>query len=185
MAGDEDVRRAAEAAPAGVPDDLIGRRYRRIAHIGSGGMGVVWKAKDEVLGREVALKELAARTTLNLSGTGIDVAARRAIREARIAARLHHPNVIGVYDFVEHDGRPWLVMEYLASRSLADLISESRALPMAEVARIGALLAAGLSAAHEAEIVHRDVKPANVLLAKDGAVKLTDFGISRDRKSVV
>jgi eukaryotic-like serine/threonine-protein kinase len=183
MASDEElsgeIEPALEEEPIAVPEDLIAKRYRRLAHIGSGGMGIVWKAKDEVLGREVALKELAGRTALSLSGTGVDVAARRAIREARIAARLHHPNVIGVYDFVQHEGRPWLVMEYLASRSLADLLSRSRTLPVNEVARIGALLAAALTAAHDAEIVHRDVKPANVLLAEDGAVKLTDFGISR------
>ncbi|HEV2638899.1 MAG TPA: protein kinase [Actinocrinis sp.] len=167
---------AAPAKPADA-DDLIGGRYRRTARIGSGGMGVVWRADDEVLGRTVALKELSAAA--ELGGSGPAGAAKRAMREARIAARLHHPNVIGVYDVVEHRGRPWLVMEYLASRSLADLMKDPKALPTAEVARIGAQLADALTAAHDAGIVHRDVKPANVLLSDTGTVKITDFGISR------
>ena len=157
--------------------DLIAGRYRLGAEVGSGGMGVVWRARDEVLGRTVALKALTVRNFAD--GSRDDESARRAMREARIAARLHHPNVIGVYDVVEHDGRPFLIMEYLASRSLSEMMAAEELLAPPETARIGALLAAALRAAHKAGVVHRDVKPGNVLLAQDGTVKLTDFGISR------
>jgi serine/threonine protein kinase len=161
-------------------NDLIAGRYRLLAQVGTGGMGVVWRARDDVLGRTVALKELTAHSVLAAAGAGLeDEGSRRAMREARIAARLHHPNVIGVYDIVEHEGRPFLVMEFLASRSLAQLMAAGVRLPPQETARIGVQLASALDAAHDAGIVHRDVKPGNVLLAEDGAVKLTDFGISR------
>jgi hypothetical protein len=157
--------------------ELIAGRYRLQIEVGSGGMGVVWRARDEVLGRTVAIKALAIRFAAG--GSAGDEGARRAMREARIAARLQHPNVIGVYDVVEHDRRPFLVMEFLESRSLSELLADGAALPPREVARIGAQVAAGLAAAHGAGIVHRDVKPGNVLLSESGAVKLTDFGISR------
>lgn len=156
--------------------DLIAGRYRLAAQIGVGGMGVVWRAHDEVLGRTVAVKELTVPLALSRSG-GED--SRRAMREARIAARLHHPNVIGIYDIVDHERRPFLVMEYLASRSLSQLIASGELVPPREAAGVGAKLAAALTAAHDAGIVHRDVKPGNVLLGDDGSVKLTDFGISR------
>ncbi|HEV3170932.1 MAG TPA: serine/threonine-protein kinase [Actinocrinis sp.] len=157
-------------------DDLIAGRYRLITEIGSGGMGVVWRAKDETLGRTVAVKSLAAGS---IAGTADEDAARRAMREARIAARLHHPNVIGVYDVVEHEGRPFLVMEYMDSRSLSEMLAAGDLLDPREAGRIGAHVASALTAAHNAGIVHRDVKPGNVLVAKSGDVKLTDFGISR------
>ena len=160
--------------------DLIAGRYRLLAQIGSGGMGVVWRARDEVLGRTVAVKELMLRSAISGFGGGLaDEGTQRAMREARIAARLHHPNVIGVYDIVDHESRPFLVMEFLESRSLAQLMATGVLLPPEEVARIGAQLASALKSAHDAGIVHRDVKPGNVLLAEDGEVKLTDFGISR------
>ena len=160
--------------------DLIAGRYRLLAQIGTGGMGVVWRARDEVLGRTVAVKELMVRSAISGFGGGLaDESTQRAMREARIAARLHHPNVIGVYDIVDHESRPFLVMEFLESRSLAQLMATGVLLPPQEVARIGAQLASGLKSAHDAGIVHRDVKPGNVLLAEDGEVKLTDFGISR------
>ncbi len=101
------------------------------------------------------------------------------MREGRIAARLAHPNAITVYDVAEHDGDPWLVMEYLPSKSLATVLSERGTIPPQEAARIGAQVASALVAAHAAGIVHRDIKPANVLIAADGTVKITDFGISR------
>lgn len=157
--------------------NLIAGRYRLVGKIGSGGMGVVWRARDEVLGRTVAVKELALHAAFSPQDVGEGT--RRALREARIAARLHHPNVIGIYDIVDHGGRPFLVMEFLAARSLSQLIADGEPLSATQVARTGAQLAGALTAAHEAGIVHRDVKPGNVLLGDDGSVKLTDFGISR------
>ena len=157
--------------------DLIAERYKLVRKVGSGAMGTVWQARDQLLRRDVAVKELLVRTGMTELQT--DEARNRAMREARLAARLHHPNVISIYDVVEYEGRPCLIMEYLPSRSLADLIHEHGVLPVGTVARIGAQIASALAAAHTAGIVHRDVKPANVLLNGDNVAKLTDFGISR------
>ncbi|MET8757965.1 serine/threonine-protein kinase [Lentzea sp. NPDC004782] len=155
---------------------LIGGRYRLKAKVGQGAMGVVWQAYDEQLHRVVAAKELLALD--GLDDARIDRAKARAMREARLAARLEHPNAIRVYDVVEEDGQPWLIMEYLPSRSLAAVIAEQGTLPPREVARIGCYTAAALAAAHRHGIQHRDVKPGNVLIG-DQEVKITDFGISR------
>jgi tRNA A-37 threonylcarbamoyl transferase component Bud32 len=157
--------------------DLIAERYKLVRKVGSGAMGTVWQARDQLLRRDVAVKELLVRTGMTELQT--DEARNRAMREARLAARLHHPNVISIYDVVEYEGRPCLIMEYLPSQSLADLIHEHGVLPVGTVARIGAQIASALAAAHSAGIVHRDVKPANVLLTGDNVAKLTDFGISR------
>lgn len=157
--------------------DLIGERYRLLERLGGGAMGVVWRARDTVLDRDVAVKELLINDTL-VPGQAHQ-ANERALREARIAARVHHPHAISIYDVVEHAGRPCLIMEFLPSRTLADLIAERGTLPVDQVSRIGAQIASGLAAAHAAGIVHRDVKPGNVLLSDDGVAKLTDFGISR------
>ncbi|HYS36693.1 MAG TPA: serine/threonine-protein kinase [Pseudonocardiaceae bacterium] len=157
--------------------EQIGDRYRLVARIGSGAMGVVWHAHDILLNRAVAVKELLIHG--GMTDTQQHEANQRALREGRIAARLHHPHAISVYDVVEHAGRPCLIMEYLPSRSLSDLLAEQRVLPVHQVGRIGAQIASALAAAHAAGIVHRDVKPGNVLLAEDGTAKLTDFGISR------
>jgi serine/threonine protein kinase len=140
-------------------------------------MGVVWRGEDQRLHRVVAVKELLLPDTLN--SVQAEKARDRAMREARIAARLQHPHAISVYDVVEHDGQPWLIMEYLPSRSMSAVLAEVGALPPHEVARIGGQLASALAAAHKAGIVHRDVKPGNVLLGDHGEVKITDFGISR------
>ncbi|HEY6421844.1 MAG TPA: protein kinase [Pseudonocardiaceae bacterium] len=145
--------------------------------IGSGGMGVVWQALDERLQRRVAVKQLLLQPDLSPRGT--EEARLRALREARIAARLHHPNAIVIYDVAEHDGEPCLVMEYLPSRSLAAVLDEQRCLPVTEVASIGSQVASALAAAHTAQIVHRDVKPGNILIADGGTAKITDFGVSR------
>ncbi|HEY7815888.1 MAG TPA: serine/threonine-protein kinase, partial [Nakamurella sp.] len=156
---------------------LVGGRYRLDRRIGSGAMGVVWQAYDERLRRAVAVKQL--RLDLGLDPSEAEEARQRAMREGRIAARLHHPNAVSVFDVVDEDDAPWLVMEYVPSRSLAAEMQKRRLLPPEEVGRIGAQVAHALVAAHAAGIVHRDIKPANVLLGDDGTVKITDFGISR------
>ncbi|HYQ69192.1 serine/threonine-protein kinase [Actinophytocola sp.] len=156
---------------------LVAGRYRLGRQIGSGAMGIVWQAHDERLHRTVAVKQLLLQP--GLSAAQAEEARRRCMREGRIAARLTHPNAITVYDVAEHDGDPWLIMEYLPSKSLAGLLSEQGTIPPTEAARIGAQVASALVAAHAAGIVHRDIKPANVLLGDDGTVKITDFGISR------
>ena len=157
--------------------DLIAARYRVVAQVGSGSMGVVWRATDELLRRDVAVKEL--RLLPGITEEQADEARRRAMREGRITARLHHPNAITVYDVAEHEGTPCLIMQYVPSVSLADRLAERTTLPVGDVATIGQQVAAALAAAHQAGIVHRDVKPGNVLLTEDGTAKLTDFGISR------
>ena len=156
---------------------LIADRYRLETPLGSGAMGVVWKGVDERLGRPVAIKQLLLQP--GLSPADAEEAQARSMREGRIAARLQHPHAISVFDVAVEDSRPWLVMEYLPSRSLATVLAEQGPLPPQEVARIGRQVADALAAAHEAGIVHRDVKPGNVLLGDNGTVKITDFGISR------
>lgn len=160
-----------------VEGTLLGSRYRVGECIGAGAMGVVWTAWDRRLGRTVAVKQLA------LPRDGDPVEARlargRALREGRIAARVVHSRAIAVFDVVTHDAMPWLVMEYLPSRSLATVLAERGPMAPEEVAAIGAQIADALTAVHEAGIVHGDVKPGNVLLTDDGVVKLTDFGVSR------
>ncbi|GHH46036.1 serine/threonine-protein kinase [Lentzea cavernae] len=159
----------------------VADRYALLERLGSGAMGVVWRARDGLLEREVAIKQLLLP---DLPPEQVEVACQRAMREGRIAARLQHPNAIGVFDVVVEDGRPCLVMEYLPSLSLSAVLKERGTLPVEEAARIGAQVADALAAAHEAGIVHRDIKPGNVLIGHNGAVKITDFGISRSAGDV-
>ncbi|MEV7551067.1 protein kinase [Amycolatopsis sp. NPDC089917] len=162
---------------------LVAGRYRIVQRIGTGAMGAVWQAHDEVLGRTVAIKQLLLQP--GLEAQGAEDARQRTMREGRIAARLHHPNAISVFDVVTDDnGQPCLIMEYLNSTSLAQVLQEERTLPPTEVARIGAQVAAALTEAHAVGIVHRDIKPGNILLAPNGTVKITDFGISRAKDDV-
>ncbi|MEV7040135.1 serine/threonine-protein kinase [Amycolatopsis sp. NPDC051061] len=162
---------------------LVADRYRIVGRIGTGAMGAVWQAHDEVLGRTVAIKQLLLHA--HLDEHDAEDARQRTMREGRIAARLHHPNAISVFDVVTDDnGQPCLIMEYLNSTSLAAVLQDRRTLPPTEVARIGAQVAAALREAHAVGIVHRDIKPGNILLGANGVVKITDFGISRAKDDV-
>ncbi|WP_043676965.1 serine/threonine-protein kinase [Streptomyces xylophagus] len=156
---------------------LLAGRYRLAESIGSGGMGRVWRAHDEVLHRAVAIKELTAALYVSESDQPRLLARTRA--EARAAARINHAAVVTVHDVLEHDGRPWIVMELVEGNSLADEVKEQGRIEPAEAARIGLWVLRALRAAHAAGVLHRDVKPGNVLLGQDGRVLLTDFGIAQ------
>ncbi|MET8828427.1 serine/threonine-protein kinase [Streptomyces sp. NPDC004610] len=156
---------------------LLGDRYRLTDTIGSGGMGRVWRAHDEVLHRMVAIKELTAALYASDSDQTVLLARTRA--EARAAARINHSAVVTVHDVLEHDGRPWIVMELVEGGSLADAVKENGRIAPVEAARVGLWVLRALRAAHTAGVLHRDVKPGNVLLARDGRVLLTDFGIAQ------
>jgi serine/threonine protein kinase len=158
------------------PTTLVADRYRLVKMLGAGGMGVVWQAWDERLQRPVALKLL--RTQPALPDAERDQATARAMREARITAGLHHPHAVTVFDVVEHEGQPCLVMQLIESTPLSDLLSEHGTLTPSETARIGAQVGSALAAAHKMRIVHRDVKPGNILIAEDGSALISDFGIS-------
>ncbi|MFE9747820.1 protein kinase [Saccharothrix saharensis] len=152
-------------------DEVIAGRYRLVELVGRGAAGVVWRARDERLGRSVAVKLLNA--------TDSPSAVERIVREGRVAARLRHPHAVTVHDVIEHGGKPCLVMEYLPSKTLAELVDERGPLPEALVAGVGWQVASALAAAHADGIVHRDVTTFNILLGEDGTAKIADFGISR------
>jgi serine/threonine protein kinase len=158
------------------PDDLIAGRYRLAELIGSGGMGAVWQAWDERLHRTVALKQLSLAP--GLTPAEADLANERAMREARITARLSHPYAISVYDVVEHEGRPCIVMQFVPSVTLASVLTDVGTLKPDEAIQVGSQIASALAAAHQAGITHRDVKPGNILIADDSTALISDFGIS-------
>ncbi|MFI7631975.1 protein kinase domain-containing protein [Microbispora rosea] len=161
-------------APAGGPGRLIKNRYELRTQLGRGGMGTVWLAMDRMLGRLVALKEVV----LTPYGEGIEIQRARALREARSLARIRHPAIAEIYDVFEEGGSPWIVMVHVEGGSLDDLIRR-RTLSEREIAALGREVLAGLTAAHAAHVVHRDVKPANIVVGHDGRVVLVDFGIAQ------
>ncbi|MGI5214286.1 protein kinase domain-containing protein [Plantactinospora sp. CA-290183] len=159
------------------PGITIGGRYSLRAAVGHGGMGTVWRAADTLLRRDVAVKEVVLPP--GLAPSDRDSMYERTLREARAAAALQHPAVVQVYDVVTEGGRPWIVMELLDARSLADLVMQDGPLAPRAVAKIGIALLGALEVAHAIGVLHRDVKPANVLICSDGRCVLTDFGVAR------
>ncbi|MFB4306161.1 protein kinase [Actinomadura sp. GTD37] len=159
---------------------LLARRYRLVTQVGRGGMGTVWQAHDEVLGRDVAVKEVILPHGLTDEERAVHH--KRTFREARTAARLGHPGVVTVYDVVEEDDRPWIIMELIKARSLDQVIKQEGPLEPRRAAEIGRQMLAALHAAHGAGVLHRDVKPSNVLITGTGRMGeravLTDFGIA-------
>ena len=150
-------------------------RYRRIRRVGVGGMGEVWLGEDTLLGRSVAIKRL----TLTADARTDPDAVNRILREARTAAALRHPNAVAVYDLVIEDGVPLVIMEYVDGESVAELVRRSGPMPVEQVARFGGQVASALAAAHARGIVHRDIKPGNILIDRSGDARLVDFGIAR------
>jgi len=159
------------------PGTVVGDRYALRTPIGHGGMGTVWRAADTLLRRDVAVKEVLLPPAMPKSER--DALCERTLREARAAAALSHPSVVQVYDVVTDGGRPWIVMELLEARSLADMVIDDGPLPQRAVAKIGIAMLGALEVAHAAGVLHRDVKPANVLICADGRCVLTDFGVAR------
>ncbi|MET0921192.1 MAG: protein kinase, partial [Acidimicrobiia bacterium] len=155
------------------PGRVLGNRYRLIEPLARGGMATVWVADDPLLSRRVAVKILRA----DLAEDGATRARFR--NEAIAAARLNHPNIVATFDTGDDDGTAYIVMELVEGTNLRHLLDERGTLPTADVVRIGREIADALDAAHEAGLVHRDVKPANVLVPPTGPVKVTDFGIAK------
>ncbi|MEU0518980.1 serine/threonine-protein kinase [Streptosporangium sp. NPDC006007] len=151
---------------------VVAGRYRLLRELGRGGMGVVWEGYDTLLDRPVAVKEVLLPPNLSPAEHGRQLT--RTSREARTAARLNHHNIVAVYDVAEQDGRPWIIMELVRARGL----DEAGPLAVGQVAGIGRQVLSALRAAHDAGILHRDVKPSNILLAPEGRAVLTDFGIA-------
>ncbi|GAA4847418.1 hypothetical protein GCM10023235_25240 [Kitasatospora terrestris] len=154
---------------------MLAGRYRLQRRIGRGGMGTVWLARDVKLDRDVAVKELSVS---GVPESELPTLHTRMLQEARAAAQVHHPGVITVHDVLEQDGRPWIVMELIDGTSLAEVIATEGTLIPRDAARVGEQVVAALDQAHRHGVLHRDVKPANVLLERGGRVVLTDFGIA-------
>ena len=155
------------------PGEIVGGRYEIIELLGSGGMANVYRAHDPQLGRDVAVKILASRYTADPAFV------ERFRREASAAAQLNHPNIVQVFDRGEADGTYFIVMEYLVGPDLKSVIRTRGALPPLEAIDNTQQILAALAAAHRRDVIHRDIKPQNVMLASDGTLKVTDFGIAR------
>jgi eukaryotic-like serine/threonine-protein kinase len=167
------------------PGTTVAGRYRVLRRLGAGGMGSVWLARDTSLNREVAVKSVLAEVGDGGGTPGRDgLGDQRAMREARLVARINHPHAVAIYDVVTHEQQPWLVMEYVPSQNLSQVVHEQGPLPPRRAAELGVQVASALVDAHRAGIVHRDVKPANVLISEHGSAKLTDFGIARGHDDV-
>ncbi|MET3808286.1 serine/threonine protein kinase [Nakamurella sp. UYEF19] len=159
-----------------VPGVVLAGRYRLVQQVATGGMGSVWEAWDELLHRRVAIKELLPQP--GLSKDEVATARSRVIREGRITARLHHRNAVTLYDVIDHRGQPCLVLQFVPSQTLNSVLAEQGLLPVPFVTAVGADVASALAAAHQVGIIHRDVKPGNILITPTGAAMITDFGIS-------
>jgi hypothetical protein len=163
------VSRSTDQIIVGDGPSIVAGRYRLLAVVGAGGMGRVWRAHDDLLDREVAVKEIAVTTRTSQDQT---------VREARAAARLDHPHVVRIYDVVQEVARSWIVMEFVDGRSLQELVRQDGPLNHREAARIGLAVLDALRTAHAADVLHCDVKPQNVLVTAEGRVVLTDFGLA-------
>ena len=160
---------------------MVAGRYLLQNTIGRGAMGTVWRARDTVLARDVAVKEVRLRGPVTAGSVMTEetrVLYQRTLREARTAARLNHPAVVTIFDVVEADGSPWIVMELVQARSLDQVLTEDGPLRPQQAADLGLRVLGALACAHAAGILHRDVKPSNVLLGPDSRAVLTDFGIA-------
>lgn len=154
----------------------MAERYALLRPIGSGGMGRVWLARDELLHREVAIKEIVPPS--GMTDAQMDALRQLTVREARATAQLSHNHVVRIYDVVQWRQWPWIVMEYIPSRSLLEVLRKDGPLPTIQVATMGVALVDALSAAHRAGVLHRDVTPQNVLIGNNGRIVLADFGVA-------
>lgn len=168
---------ASTTAPVGNTPRMVGQRYTLSEPVGSGGMGTVWRSRDELLRREVAIKEVIIPPGVPTRER--ELLCERMLREARAAAALNHPAVVSIFDVVNYNERPWIVMELLEASSITDIIRDEGPMPPIKVAEIGLAVLGALATAHQAGVLHRDVKPGNVLITQMGRVVLTDFGAAR------